>query len=214
MFKRDNKDIKPKKTQDKFSRLEEEAIEDIQQASTDKPATTADSRFIGAAVSKVFADLAEPVTGNVIAHVPGKAEDGDGEQWIVQYGTKRESVDPQELLEILVGEEEAAAKKKADADAKKAQTKQKKAEKEAQTKKKKQDKLYNDPLIGRKVQEYIQFSDDPNDEQLVTGTVIKATIKTSGKGKGKVQYEIRYDDDSLNLPNIKVSALEVKKMLI
>ena len=90
------------------------------------------------------------------------------------------------------------------------------AEKQAAKKKQQQDPLDNAPLVGRKIREFVQLSDDPEDEEEVTGTVIRVFKKKSGKGKGQRRYEIEYDDDDLDvkLPNITETAAGVRKMLI
>lgn len=211
---------KPKGT-GTFARLEEEAVEQLTEkaaeASTDKPAT-ADARFVGASVAKYFSDKGVPVYGTVIGHVAGKTDDGDGERWVVQYegGQVKELIEPQELLDILVSDDEVSAKKKADADEKKAEAKAKKAEKEQAKKKKQQTELESDPLLGRKIREFVQLSDDPEDEVEVTGTVVRVFKKKSGKSKGQRMYVIEYDDEDLNveLPNITETAAGVRKMLI
>ena len=50
----------------------------------------------------------------------------------------------------------------------------------------------------------------------VTGTVVRVFKKKSGKGKGQRRYEIKYDDEDLNieLPNITETRQGVMKMLI
>ena len=48
------------------------------------------------------------------------------------------------------------------------------------------------------------------------GTVVRVFKKKSGKGKGQRRYEIKYDDDNLDieLPNITETRQGVRKMLI
>ena len=156
-----------------------------------------------------------------------------GERFVVQWENGKQSREtPQSILEILVGgdvegeleqekqqkeaQDKADQKSKEDAKKKKANLKQKQAEKAQAKKKKQQTELESDPLLGRTVREFVQLSDDPNDEVEVTGTVIRVFKKKSGKGKGQRRYEIKYDDEDLDveLPNITETRQGVMKMLI
>ena len=89
-------------------------------------------------------------------------------------------------------------------------TQKKKKEKEAED-------LKHDPLVGRKVRTFMQFSEDAEDEAEVDGVIILAYRKKSGKGKGRVHYEVEWDDSDfdVDIPNERnISVPEAKKMLV
>ena len=70
-----------------------------------------------------------------------------------------------------------------------------------------------DPLIGRKVETWMDIDDD--EEVQVKGKIISKSQKKSGKKKG-TYYEIEYDDSKLSveIPNEKVHVSDIKSMLI
>ena len=84
--------------------------------------------------------------------------------------------------------------------------------KEEESPKHKPQKKAADPLIGRKVQTWMDVDDG---EVQVKGTVIGVSSKKSGKKKGKY-FEIQYDDTKLSveIPNEKVHVSDIKSMLI
>ena len=167
-------------------------------------------RFMGAEVSKSFSDGV--FKGKVVGHVPDldNNELEDGEMFVIQYESgKQETVDSQELMSMLVGaqEEEEEESKEEDPD----NLQETKVPDSPKPKPKKKTK--EDPLIGRKVQTWMDIDDDQ--EIQVKGKIVSKSQKTPGKKKG-AYYEVEYDDSKLSveIPNEKGHSPDIKDMLI
>jgi hypothetical protein len=153
-------------------------------------------------------------TGKVVDHIPDLDTDldDDSERWVIEYDKtgKKEAVDSEELLTILAGaeeeEEESEEEKEEDPD----NLQETKVPDSPKPKAKKKTK--EDPLIGRKVQTWMDIDDD--EEVQVKGTIISKSQKKSGKKKG-AYYEIKYDDSKLSveIPNEKIHVSDVKGIL-
>ena len=135
-----------------------------------------------------------PVPGKVVSHIPGKAEDGDGEKWIVEYeGGAREAVSPQELLDILVAKQKPAAKPKTKAAPKPKKPKQ------------------PDQYISRSVESWMDLPDGT--EAKVKGTIKSVEVKKSGKKAGKY-YTVEWSHPGHTIASEKIHLSEIKEMLI
>jgi hypothetical protein len=166
--------------------------------------------FMGAEVSKAFSDGV--FKGKVVGHVPDldNNELEDGEMFVIQYESgKQETVDSQELMSMLVGaddEEEGEEEESKEEDPDNLQETKVPDSPKPKAKKKK------DPLIGRKIQTWM---DVDQDEIQINGRIVGTSQKKTGKKKGKY-FEIEYDDSTLDveIPNEKVHSSDIKDMLI
>ena len=105
-------------------------------------------------------------------------------------------------------------KQKAEAAQQKKQVQQKAAK---MKKEESAEDLKNDPLIGKTVRTFMQFSEDAEDAAEVDGVIILAYRKKSGKGKNRIHYVVDWNDSQLDveIPNERnISVPEAKKMLV
>ena len=165
---------------DPVAALEESALGDIKAAAEDakeaaeiesamaKALCAEDARFLGAKVRKVFSD--GTLKGTVKRHVvlPNmKDEDDDGERWLISFENGKEQlVRPQELLDILVGDEGGAAVQK-------------------------EDPLANDPLIGRKLR---APEADDEDVGTILSVTLKKPQGAKKKAKRVRHYYVEWRD--------------------
>ena len=135
----------------------------------EKAPSAEDARFLGAKVRKVFSDgtLKGAVKRHVVLPNVKDDEDDDGERWLISFENGKEQlVRPQELLDILAGDEKGAAVQA-------------------------EDPLANDPLIGRKLR---APEADDEDVGTILSVTLKRPQGAKKKAKRVRHYLVEWRD--------------------